>query len=301
MRLLAGPIVCGAILGGGCGGPGAGVDLPPPTPGLELRGEDFAQARAAFSTRLTRHAPPPGQAQALPAIPDAETVEYASGHLRLKAYRSRPSAGPARRPAVLFLHGGFSFGEGHWEMSRPFREAGFVVMTPVLRGENGQPGDFSLFGDEVGDVLAAADVLASAPDVDPRNVFVAGHSVGGTLAMLAAMTSRRFRAAASFSGSPDLNIYLKVSRTPAPFDASSAAEVRLRSAVAYASSFKCPARLYYGEDEIWVQSSTSRTAVLASRAGLDVAAVELPGDHFSSVQAAIRESIAFFRQHMAAD
>nr|WP_303652652.1 alpha/beta fold hydrolase [Paludisphaera mucosa] len=214
----------------------------------------------------------------------------------MRAYRSRPAPDGVRRAAVLFLHGGFAFGEGHWEMSRPFRDAGYVVMTPVLRGENGQPGDFSLFYDEVDDVLAAAEALAAAPDVDPENLFVAGHSVGGTLAMMAASASPRFRAAASMSGSPDLIAYLQVSRTPAPFEASSEAEVRLRSPVAYAASFKCPVRLYCGEDEFWVQGGTRRTAMLAERAGIDAAAVEVPGDHSSSVPEAIREILAFFRK-----
>jgi len=291
-------IPCVGLLG--CGGSQAGNrDLPRPSPGLELRTEDLAQARAGFATELVRHGPSPGAALATPA--DAEAVEYRSGTLRLRAYRSRPSADGTRRAAVLFLHGGFAFGEGHWEMSRPFRDAGFVVMTPVLRGENGQAGDFSLFYGEVDDVLAAAEVLATSPDVDPRNIFVAGHSVGGTLAMLAAMSSRRFRAAASLSGSPDLSLYLQVSHAPAPFAISSAPEIRLRSPVAYATSFKCPVRLYCGEDEFWVQSSTQRTATLAERAGLDVAAVEVPGDHFSSVPGAIRGSIAFFRRQASSE
>ncbi|WP_165252885.1 alpha/beta hydrolase family protein [Paludisphaera soli] len=286
-----------ASLGLGCGGAGDGaLDVPRATPGLELQAEDYARARSGFATRLLRRGPSPsssGEGLAPPA--GARAVEYASGGRRLTAFRSLPSPSGTRSPAVLFLHGGFRFGEGHWEMSRPFREAGYVVMTPVLRGENGQAGDFSLFYDEVDDVLAAAEVLAAAPDVDPKNVFLAGHSVGGTLALLAAMTSSRFRAAASYSGSPDLGVYLAVSRTSPPFDVSSPPEMRLRSAVAYATSFQNPVRLYCGEDEFWVQGATRRTAILATRAGLDVEAVELPGDHFSSVPEAIRLTLNFFR------
>ncbi len=205
-----------------------------------------------------------------------------------------------KRGAVLFLHGGFGFGVGHWEMTLPLREAGFIVMIPVLRGENGQAGDFSLFYDELDDVLAATETLASMPDVDPKNIFVEGHSVGGTLAMLAALSSHRFRAAASLSGSPDLSAYLGVSRTSAPFDISPT-EIRLRSAVAYADSFRCPVRLYCGEDEFWVQGSTLRTAILARQAGLDVEAVEVPGDHFSSIAEAMRKSIVFFQRQTTAN
>jgi acetyl esterase/lipase len=77
-------------------------------------------------------------------------------------------------------------------------------------------------------VLAAADALASLPSVDANRIYLCGHSVGVTLALLAAMASNRFRVAASLSGSPDLESYLRVSRDQAPFDASDIREVRLR-------------------------------------------------------------------------
>ncbi|WP_165067385.1 alpha/beta hydrolase family protein [Paludisphaera rhizosphaerae] len=292
-----------AFLGFGiaCGGPVPDDDPPRPTPGLELRDEDYAQARAGFATKLVRHGPSPAPSNPAATPPDAVAVEYQSGDLRLQAYRNQRSGDGAKRPAVLFLHGGFAFGDGDWEMSQPFRDAGFVVMTPLLRGENGQPGDFSLFYNEVDDVLAAAETLAAEADVDPHNIFVTGHSVGGTLAMLAALTSHRFRAAASMSGSPDAAVYLQASRSKPPFDATDPTEIRLRSAVAYASSYKCPIRLYCGDEEFWLQSPTQRTAILAKRSGIDAQAVETPGDHFSSVPEAVRSSINFFRNVSASE
>jgi acetyl esterase/lipase len=44
-----------------------------------------------------------------------------------------------------------------------------------------------MFYDEVDDVLAAARFLANQLGVDPTQLFLAGHSVGGTTALLAAM------------------------------------------------------------------------------------------------------------------
>jgi dipeptidyl aminopeptidase/acylaminoacyl peptidase len=76
-------------------------------------------------------------------------------------------------------------------------------MMPILRGENGSPGAFTLFYDEVDDVLAAAAVLAEQPGVDRGRIYVSGHSAGGVLAAFAAMTSARFRAAAPLSAAPD--------------------------------------------------------------------------------------------------
>ena len=164
----------------GCGMPQPTNTEPPrATPGLELQTEDYARARSSFRTKLIRRGPAPQQGEPLKKPPHAEEIEYGSGGLRLKAYLSRPSSDDRKRPAVLVLHGGFAFGEGQWDMARQFREAGFVVMMPVLRGENGQAGDFTLFYDEVDDVLAAAHTLAALPSIDASRIYVCGHSVGG--------------------------------------------------------------------------------------------------------------------------
>ena len=281
----------------GCGAPQAGdTELPRATPGLELQSEDYARARSTFRTKLVRKGPAPQQGETLKPPGDAEEIEYGSGDLRLKAYLGRPANDGRPRPAVIVLHGGFAFGEGQWEMARPFRDAGFVVMMPVLRGENGQAGDFTLFYDEVDDVLAAARTLAILPSIDLSRIYLCGHSAGGTLTLLAAMTSNRFRAASSLSGSPDLESYLSVSHNQVPFDASDNREIRLRSPVAYATSFKCPVRLFCGDEEFWVQSSMHRAAMLAKQSGIDAEAMEVSGNHFTSMSEGIRRSIEFFRK-----
>jgi hypothetical protein len=69
-----------------------------------------------------------------------------------------------------------------------------------------------------------------------------------------------------------------------------------RSAVAYATSFKCPVRLFCGDKEYCVQASTGRTAMLAKRQGIAAEAIEAPGDYFRSVPEAVQRSIAFFRR-----
>jgi dipeptidyl aminopeptidase/acylaminoacyl peptidase len=172
-------------------------------------------------------------------------VEYPSGDLRLKAWVNRPAKAGHKHPAVLFLHGGFAFGLDDWAVSRPFRDAGYVVLTPMLRAENGQPGAFTLFYDELDDVLAAAEFLSQQPYVDDKRLYVAGSSAGGTLALLAAEASPRFRAAASFSASPDQALLVRHAKLDLPFDKGDPRELQLRSPLAYAASFKCPVRIYY--------------------------------------------------------
>ncbi len=258
--------------------------------------EDYAEARAKFQTQLVRRGPAPQEGEPEQPPPGVRQIEYVSDGLRLKAWVSGPPPGGGRQPAVLFLHGGFAFGEDDWEAAQPFRDAGFVVMTPVLRGENGQPGFYTMFYDEVNDVLAAAEALGRLPYVDPGRLYVAGHSAGGTLALLAALTSNRFRAAASFSGSPDQVSFARGQEELVPFNRSDKKEYQMRSPLAFARSFKCPTRLYYGDEEWAFQASSKKTAEKARAAGLDVEAVSVPGDHFDSVPEAMRRAVAFFRQ-----
>jgi dipeptidyl aminopeptidase/acylaminoacyl peptidase len=169
-------------------------------------------------------------------------------------------------------------------------------MTPTLRGENGQPGSYTMFYDEVNDVLAAAEALAGLPYVDASHLYVAGHSAGGTLTLLAALTSTRFRAAASFSGSPDQVAFARGQSELVPFNPADQKEYQMRSPLAFPRSFKCPTRLYYGDEEWLFKPGSRKTAEKARAAGLDVEAVEVPGDHSSSVPEAMRRAIAFFRQ-----
>lgn len=267
-------------------------------PMVDTTNEEYARARRRFHTKLIKQAPSP-QTDPLPEPPAGVTaIDYQSGSLKLKAWINIPTdAGRLRYPAVLFLHGGFSFGPPDWEMTKPFRDAGYVVLVPMLRGENGQPGNFSLFYDEVDDVLAAAKYLRNRSYVDQQRIFVAGHSAGGTLALLAAMASKDFRAAASFSGSPDQVIFAKYGISPEsiPFDQTDSREFQMRSPLAYAASFKCPVRIYFGSREPHFRLSSFRTAEIAAQHGLNVVTIQAQGSHFSAVPIEMAESIKFFQ------
>jgi dipeptidyl aminopeptidase/acylaminoacyl peptidase len=291
--LFAGAVVLGLVC---CGG---GVfivyrwfvnptSFPPQT-------EDYADARRSFQTKLVHQGPAPQPWDIEVPPPGVQEIEYVSGNLKLKAWVDKPAAPKPLKPAVLFLHGGFAFGEDDWEQAQPFRDAGYVTMLPMLRGENGLPGSYSMFYNEVDDVLAAADTFAKIPGVDPKRIFIAGHSVGGTLTLLAAMTTNRFRAAASFSGSPDQIRWSRFQPESIVFDRKDPREMYMRSPLAYPRSFKCPARLYYGTDEFLFENSSLKTAELAKEAGLDVEAISVPGDHISAVEPAMQQAIQFFK------
>lgn len=270
-------------------------------PEVEIQTEDYAKARRKFKTNLVKKSPSPQNAP-MPIAPDGvSAVEFPSGDLRLRAWiNAPPTMSKEKIPAVIFLHGGFAFIKPHWEQAESYRRAGFVVMMPILRGENGQAGVFSLLYDETDDVLAAADYLARQPFVDKRNIFIAGHSIGGALTMLAAQTSGRFRAAAAFSGSPDQQLLLKFGfpKEQIPFDQQNTREFQMRSPLAYAASFKTPTRIYYGSEEKVFDLTSKRVAEIAKQARLDVEAVVTPGNHESHVPASIRKSIEFFNEFL---
>jgi dienelactone hydrolase len=294
--LLTALAVCGVLAILACGGIGFLVyRLMAPTP-FPAQTEDYAEARKHFRTRLVRQgpAPQPGGPEAPPR--GVDELAFQSGGLRLKAWVNRQPS-EQKHPAVLFLHGGFAFAPEDWDQSQPLRDTGFVVMTPILRAENGQPGVFTMFYDEVDDVLAAAEALAGLPEVDSRHLYVAGHSAGGTLALLAAMSSPRFRAAASLSGAPDQVQFARGWEKIIPFDRNDPREFQMRSSLAFPRSFKCPVRLYFGSQEIFFRMSSQQTAQEAKSAGLNVEALSVAGDHFTAVAEELRKCIAFFKQY----
>jgi dipeptidyl aminopeptidase/acylaminoacyl peptidase len=292
-----------ASLGSAQNTPPAKIDVMV-VPDVTIQTEDYAEARKTFHTTLLRKGSAPHQEDCKDTRPPVGVLEvyFPSGGLRIRAWLNRPSSGRSEKyPAVLFLHGGFCFDASDWEETKEFREAGFIVMLPNRRGENGQPGNFTMFYDEVDDVIGAAEYLRQQPFVDQTGLYVAGLSTGGTLTMLAALTYPHFRAAASFSGSPDAVGYTRHAvaigaESDVPFNYRDARELQLRSARAYASSFKCPARLYYGTDEKNFAISTQPTAALARQHGLDVQAVAVQGGHSSAEDAEIKMAIDFFRQ-----
>jgi len=270
-------------------------------PDITIQSEDYADARKTFHTKLLKEGPAPHQDcnASQPPVGVSE-IYFPSGTLRLRAWLNHPSTQDTMKyPAVLFLHGGFCFDLSDWQDTEAFREAGFIVMLPNRRGENGQPGNFTMFYDEVEDVISAAEYLRAQPNADQRRLYVAGSSTGGTLTMLAALAYPHFRAAASFSGSPNAVGYTRHAvaignQADVPFDYRDKRELQLRSAWAYAASFKCPIRLFYGTEEKHFELSSQPTASLAREHGLDVQAIAVEGGHGVG-DAKIRMAIDFFR------
>lgn len=262
-----------------------------------LARHDYAKARHRFQTRLLQKGPAPDKYEPLDAPADADKIFYrsgAGGELELVAWVSQYKRERQPKPGVLFLHGGNAMGIGHWQLMKPYMDAGYVVMMPSLRGENGQMGNFSGFYNEVDDVLAASDRLAHLPGVDPQRLFIAGHSIGGTLAMLAAMCTHKFRAAVPISGNPDAFRFFNRYPEDIRFDDKNAHEFEVRSALCYAHSFKCPIRIVHGTEEAHFNDRTDLLASRARAAGVRVETDTSTGNHTSALPDEIAQSIKFF-------
>src|SRR5262249_39969012 len=144
------------------------------------------------------------------------------------------------------------------------------------------------------DVLAAAEVLRAQPNVDPARLYLAGHSVGGTLTMLAAMSMPLFRAAAAFSGNPDARAFFHRFPGDVRFDTADPREFDMRSAACFAQSFKCPMLLLHGNGEHGADAAVRLTTERAKAAGLSVERGVVEGDHSSALPGEIAESLRFF-------
>src|SRR5262245_22748782 len=117
------------------------------------------------------------------------------------------------------------------------------MVCPSLRGGNDNPGVKEGFFGEVDDVLAAADFLAKQEYVDPKRIYLGGHSTGGTLVLLVSECSDRFRAVFSFGPVNDVSGY------PAQFidwDQSNRRETELRSPGRWLASIKSPTFVFEG-------------------------------------------------------
>ena len=193
------------------------------------------EARQHFATSLTRHdrlnEPPPD-----PPTGILQLVRYTSPAGKLAAYVGSDPGDGLRHPAILWLTGGFSssISEVAWtpgpekndQSATAFREAGLIMMYPSYRGGNDNPGDPEGFYGEVDDVLSAAVYLSSLSYVDPNRIYLAGHSTGGTLALLAAECSTRFRAVFAFGPVADVAGY---GAENLPFDLKDPREFELRA------------------------------------------------------------------------
>lgn len=264
--------------------------------------EDYATARKGFRTKLTRTGPAPDEAD-MPSplgTSSPEPLTYPSGGLQLRSWVNPEVKSPGpRRPVVLMLHSGFAFSLNQWEFVRQFLRAGFHAVIPVLRGENGQPGAYSLLYDEVDDCIACAELISRMPSVDPSKIFLFGHGIGGTLSLLCALASGQFRACAAISPWVSAKAFLHGREHLAPFDPTAEGELRMRSPLYFGPHFFCPVRCFFGTSEGPEGEAKLKTAQEMGKhsrgSRKDVGELTVEGDFDTARPPATTLTLGFFR------
>lgn len=260
----------------------------------------FVARRARHVTRLLRRGPSPGRwkPQRVPA--GARELRYPAPGGELLAWFAAPAGGgPA--PTLVYFHGEFSLATWDFEQVRPFLDAGFAVMTPSLRGENGNPGDFELLRGELDDACAAVRWAAGQPGVDASRIYTLGHSVGGGLSALLALVPGLPLAA---TGSVD-GIYTTATfgrwardadtRDLVRFDPEDRDEVELRVFGEHLGELVRPHRAIVGSEDTSILANARALAGRAAAIGAPFTLEVVPGDHTTSLQPGIRAYLAGLR------
>ncbi|MCP5092539.1 MAG: prolyl oligopeptidase family serine peptidase [Gammaproteobacteria bacterium] len=164
--------------------------------------QTLCEARQGFVTRIVASGDPSGAPDS-PNGGEFQLVHYQAPVGRLAAYVTTDPGDGKKHPAIVWITGGDNNSIGDvWaprnrsndQSASAFREAGVVMMFPSQRGGNDNSGKREGFYGEVDDILAATDFLAKLPFVDPDQIYLGGHSTGGTMVMMVGACSDRYRA-----------------------------------------------------------------------------------------------------------
>ena len=101
------------------------------------------------------------------------------------------TGGKGPHPTVILMHG-LPGNERNLDLAQAIRRAGWDVLTFTYRGAWGSPGDFSI-SNSMEDAVAAL-AFARSPEavkfgMDGRHIVLAGHSMGGATAFMAAASA----------------------------------------------------------------------------------------------------------------
>jgi dipeptidyl aminopeptidase/acylaminoacyl peptidase len=233
----------------------AGDSKTDPLAAASVPGQTLAAARAGFKTKLARETRS-GAPVADPPPAVFRKVTYDAPVGKCAAYLTPDPKDGKTHPAIVWITGGDCNSiDPVWEpaerendqTAHQYRDAGIAMMFPSLRGGNNNPGVQENFYGEVDDVLAAAAFLAKQGYVDPKRIYLGGHSTGGTLALLVAEVPNPFRAVFSFGP-----VHV-VSNYPAQFrpavNTRDDQEVRLRSPLFWLESIQNPTFVFEGTED----------------------------------------------------
>lgn len=218
-------------------------------------GPTLSDARREFATRISQRTTTPLPLPEPPAALFVRTDVPAATGSSLPAFLSPDPRDGRKHPAIIWLTGGETNSlddfwtpgpESNDQSASAFRNAGVVMMFPTLRGGNTSPSGKEFFFGEIDDVLAAAEHLARQSYVDPEQIYLGGHSTGGTLALLTSEASGRFKAVFAFGPVARVDRY-PVSLVPADLGDQNSPERRMRSPIYWLHGITSPTYLIEGK------------------------------------------------------
>lgn len=218
--------------------------------------EGLLEAHHRFESKIDPDARTTRKPVAMPPFA-FQLVSYSATPGAMAAYVTPDPRDGKKHPAIVWIKGGeYQSIHDVWTRQPPendqsaaqYRDAGVVMMFPSLRGGNDNPGRKEGFYGEVEDVLAAADYLAKLPYVDPAQLYLGGHSTGGTLVALvsAAAPKGQFRAVFSFGPTDSPEHYGK---EMCPFDMKSRLELALRAPRQWLDKTHTPTFVFEGANQ----------------------------------------------------
>jgi dienelactone hydrolase len=264
----------------------------------------YLARRAETTTELKERGPSPGKWTETKPPPGVMQVEYPSGELNLAAWIAWPLGISEynRAPALVYFHGDFAFGPDDFEVVRNFHEAGFVVVTPMLRGENGNPGDFELLWGEVDDARAIVEWIAQNPSVDRSRIYAFGHSIGGGIAaMLTLYPELPLRRTGSCGGIYVPETFARWAKSESNadlvrFDPTDPDEIQLRVLGPNVAWMTHPHVAYVGKDDPWFAVNAQSVLERAWAKGKPFEVIEVEGDHMESLLPALSAFLELARR-----
>ncbi|HED34113.1 MAG TPA: DUF2974 domain-containing protein [Gammaproteobacteria bacterium] len=223
------------------------------TANAQPSGGDLTAARSNFKTILLKELRYTDKLDQPPAELFS-IIKYPTSIGDMSAYLGTADGSGKKQPAIIWLVGGFPPGglpgkawqdapSENDQSAKVYRQKGIVMMYPFLRGNGGNPGFREGFYGEVDDVLAALAYLKTVDYVDPEQIYLGGHSTGGTLALLVAESSRDFKAVFAFGPREDPVVY---SSSNVLYDSNNETENKLRAPVHYLSDITSPTYVIEG-------------------------------------------------------
>lgn len=270
---------------------------------------------AAFFVAFVTLAPAQAHAQRRYAYTTQE-LTLPNGAGRAWVYLPEQSAGE-RIPVVLIapagshLFDGMTLGDGDRPEHIPYARAGFAVVSfdipgmvrtddEVVQGAR----QFKAGGGGVPNARAAlALALASNPRLDANNVFVAGHSSAGTMALTLCALLENLRGCVAYA--PDVDLLTSLDEAIdilEPYVPGERAFIASISPIELVSRIRSPVMIFNAQDDDVVPVAAIPAYVQrAEQAGVDVdrIVVDRGGHYQSMIDRGIPAGITWMRGHIA--